>query len=429
MTRQARRGIGSSGGSEAGRAGVRHPAHLPRDGREGALGGPSGARQRSRGGRGGTRRRSPLWARLLVIVGAILVVLSGGALITSRVLIDTATSNIAQASLLGGEAAATGSAGKKIEGPLNLLLIGIDVRPDWNAGARSDTILIVHIPATHDRAYLVSIPRDWRVRIPANAETHYAGGMDKINAAFDFGYRGGGTELEKRARGFKLLAKTLHNQTGLTFNGAALIDFQGFQAVVRELGGVHMCVDQRATSIHLAYDRNGKLVPVSFDDKTHKVFNVPPGAHVVVHEKGCRDMSAELALDYARIRYGLPKTDYDRQRHQQQLIKAIAEKATSAGVVTDLGKLNRVIAAAGKAFILDTQGVPIADFLFTLKGVAANDMVVLKTNNGTYNPKKINGKDFELMSDESMAMLHAVRDGKLVEFVAAHPDVRAPKTG
>jgi LCP family protein required for cell wall assembly len=320
-----------------------------------------------------------------------------------------------------------GPTGKKIEGALNLLLVGIDVRPDWDAGARSDTIMIVHIPASHDQAYLISIPRDWRVPIPANPETNYRGGTDKINAAFEFGYRGGGTEIEKRARGFKLLARTLNKQTGITFNGAALIDFQGFQAVIRALGGVDMCIDQRASSIHYAYDRKGKIVPIKFDEASRRVFDLPPGGKVVVHEVGCRPMSAELALDYARIRYGLPKTDYDRQRHQQQLIKAIVKKATSAGVLTDLGKINRVITAAGKAFILDTQGVSITDFLFTLRGVAANDMVVLKTNQGNFAEVKINGISYQKLTAESMDMLRAARDGKLGEFVRTHPGVVASK--
>ena len=85
------------------------------------------------------------------------------------------------------------------------------------------------------------------------------------------------------------------------------------------------------------------------------------------------------ALDYARQRYGLNNGDYDRQRHQQQLIKAIAKKASSSGVLTNPIKVNSLIKAAGKAFVLDTGGVPVADFIFTLKGVAANDLVLLRT--------------------------------------------------
>ncbi len=257
--------------------------------------------------------------------------------------------------------------------------------------------------------------------IPPYPKTGFKGWTTKINAAFDEGYRGGGTELERRARGVDLLARTINKQTGIRFNGAAIIDFTGFEAVVRELGGVDMCVDQRAQSIHLAYDRNGRIVRVWFDEKNHKVRGIPPGGRPVVHEKGCRHMSAELALDFSRIRYGLKNTDYDRQRHQQQLIKAIAKKATSSGVLTDLGKLNRVIKAAGKAFVLDTQGVPVEDFLFTMRGLAASDLVMVKTNNGTFNSVTVDGQSYETLSPESMTMLGAVRDGRLADYLLAHP--------
>ena len=81
------------------------------------------------------------------------------------------------------------------------------------------------------------------------------------------------------------------------------------------------------------------------------------------HEKGCKDMEGWEALDYARQRYGLKNGDYDRQRHQQQLIKAIAKKASGSGVLTNPIKVNSLIKSAGKAFVLDTGGVPVADFL------------------------------------------------------------------
>lgn len=372
---------------------------------------------------GRRRPRDPLWARLLVIFGAVLMMGGGASAVLTRVAINQATSNITTANLIGGDAAARRPGGSTIKGPINILMVGIDVRPTGgaDAGARSDTIVILHIPASHDQGYLVSIPRDWRVPIPPYPKTGFRGWTTKINAAFDEGYRGGGTELEKRGRGVDLLAQTINKQTGITFNGAAIIDFGGFEAVVHALGGVDMCVDQRAHSIHLAHDRNGRIVRVWFDDKAKRVRGIPPGGEPLVHEKGCRRMSAQLALDYSRIRYGLKNTDYDRQRHQQQLIKAIAKKATSSGVLTDPGKLNRVISAAGKAFVLDTNNVPAQDFLFTLKGLAANDLVMVKTNGGTYNSVKVDGQSFEALSPESLAMLSAIRDGTLADFLITRP--------
>jgi len=128
------------------------------------------------------------------------------------------------------------------------------------------------------------------------------------------------------------------------------------------------------------------------------------------------------ALDYARQRYGLKNGDYDRQRHQQQLIKAMAKKASSSGVLTNPLKVKSLISAAGKAFVLDTGGVPVADFMFTLKGVAANDLVLLRTNNGTFAG---NGRGREALNAESRTMFDAVRADKLADFIIANPGVVA----
>lgn len=59
----------------------------------------------------------------------------------------------------------TGGRPGKINGAQNILLVGSDSRdPDAPVGEaskwRADTIVIMHIPSSHDRAYLVSVPRD-----------------------------------------------------------------------------------------------------------------------------------------------------------------------------------------------------------------------------------------------------------------------------
>ena len=139
--------------------------------------------------------------------------------------------------------------GVSIDGPINILLVGVDTRPDWTSGSHSDTIIIVHIPASHDRAYLVSLPRDAGVAIPADPATGYPGGYNKINAAFTFGSRNG----KGYAGGFQLLANTIKQDYGITFNGGAIIDFNGFKDIVDKLGGVNMYVDETTISIHHGY--------------------------------------------------------------------------------------------------------------------------------------------------------------------------------
>jgi LCP family protein required for cell wall assembly len=357
------------------------------------------------------KRKDPLWAKLTLIFGAILMMGSGAGIVGSKVLINSATGAVTQSDLIGGAKKSDAEGGNSLEGPIDLLLLGVDARKRWAVDdLHADTIIVLHIPASHDQAYLVSIPRDTEMVVPAFAKSRYPGGTAKATEAFFHGAQNGGGW----AGGAQLMAQTLKNATGISFDGAAIIDFNGFKSVIDALNGVHMCVDQRVKSHHMAWvdgkpewlaeaRRSGRMKPIW-------------------HEVGCKDMAGWEALDFARQRYGLTNGDYDRQRHQQQLIKAIAKKAGSSGVLTNPLKVNSLIKAAGKAFVLDTGGVPVADFMFTLKGVAANDLVLLRTNNGTFAG---NGNGRETISPLSRQMFTAVRQDRLGDFIIANPAVVA----
>ncbi|MGC3858694.1 LCP family protein [Micromonospora chersina] len=367
-------------------------------------GGPGGGKKR-------TKRKDPLWAKLTVIFGAVLMMTSGLAIVGSKAVIGQATNSIDQGNLLGDAGKTDAEGGNSLDGPIDMLLLGVDARQRWAADdVRSDTIIILHIPASHDQAYLISIPRDTEARIPAFEKSGYRGGTDKINAAFFHGAQnGGGWE-----GGAQLMAKTIKSMTGISFDGAAIINFGGFKNVIDALGTVRICVSHEVKSHHMSMV-DGKPMWNADAKKTGKSYTP------VVHKKGCREMEGWEALDYARQRYGLPNSDYDRQQNQQQLIKAMAKKATDKGMLTNPIKLNALIKAAGKAFILDTGGVPIADFIFTLKGVSGNDLVTLRTNGGTYSPNADHSK--ESLNELSMDMFRAVKNDKLADFVVSNPSV------
>ncbi|MEU7903904.1 LCP family protein [Actinoplanes sp. NPDC049118] len=358
------------------------------------------------------KKKDPLWAKLTVVLGALLMMGSGAGIVGSKLVISSATSGIEQDDLTGGGKKTKAEGGRNLDGPIDLLLMGVDARKRWAVDEiHADTIIILHIPASHDQAYLVSIPRDTEVDVPAFAKSRYAGGKAKATEAFFHGAQNGGGW----AGGAQLMSQTLKNATGISFDGAAIIDFNGFKGVIDSLDGVKMCVDQRVKSHHMVMV-DGKPMYLAEARKTGK------SQTPIYHEKGCREMEGWEALDFARQRYGLTHGDYDRQRHQQQLIKAMAKKASSSGILTNPTKITPLIKAAGKAFVLDTGGVPVADFLFTLKGVAANDLVLLRSNNGTFAG---NGSGREAITEKSRAMYRAVKQDKLADFIISNPDVVA----
>jgi LCP family protein required for cell wall assembly len=350
------------------------------------------------------RRGDPLWARLMVILGALIMMVSGGAIVGGKVLIGQVSGGIEQRNLLGN----AGAKRVAIDGPLNLLLVGVDQRPENETDLiRSDSIIIVSINAEHTQARFLSVPRDTLVKIPANPRTNFKGATDKINAAFAFGSQNKGG----REGGMELLALTIQQSIapGIKFDGGAIVDFGGFQALVEALGGVDMCIDQRVESIHVGQDKRGKFLAPS------------KGGKPVVYEPGCRRLEPWQALDYVRQRH-LPNGDYDRARHQQQFVKAMVKEAKKQGVATNPIKLQKVMSAAGKALTVDRNGLALEDWMFTLSGVIENDPVMLKTNAGHTNTVKANGEEAEQLTPESRQMFQSLVAGTLDQFVAAHPE-------
>ncbi len=330
-----------------------------------------------------------MWAKLLVGFGTALAVLATGTVVVTLLLASRYDRAVHRANLLDSSArvrpsAAAAAPPAHIVGPLNFLVLGSDARSgDTVDGERSDTIIIVHIPAGMDRAYFISVPRDLRVHIPADADLDFPGSTEKINGAFNHG--GGGVA------GFQLVSKTLTALTGLRFDGAAVIDFTGFQQVVRLLGGVDMCVDQETRSIH-----------------TNAVYHV-----------GCQHLAPWQALDYVRQRKTLPDGDFDRQRHQQQFLKAILKDAKDQGLLRDPVKLDQLVRSVGDSLIVDTNGVSLVDLVLALRGIQPFNV------DGVRIPcydEWIGGVSYELAyQDQAAALYQAIAADNLDAWAAANP--------
>ncbi|WP_431883095.1 LCP family protein [Micromonospora gifhornensis] len=268
-----------------------------------------------------------------------------------------------------------------LDGPLNYLLVGSDRRPgDTGPEQRTDTILIVHVPAGLREGYLVSVPRDLLVSIPAAAG--WPGGDDKINTAYEYG--GGGQS------GAQLLSTTLTRLTGIRFDGAALVDFAGLRSVIDLLDGVEMCVRTEVRSIH-----------------TNRVF-----------QPGCQRMDGAQALDYVRQRYDLPGGDYDRQTHQQQLLAAMLKRAGETRVRTNPVQMHQLIRAVGESLTVDTNGVPVEDLLLALRGLSTDGLRGVQVP--SY-PQTIDQVSYVLLDNGGEGLFEAVRGTRMPQWAGAHP--------
>lgn len=382
--------------------------------------GTKGSGSKGSGSKKRKRVRSPWWTKLTIALGVLFLLVSGGVYGGWTYLQGELNSSFKSTDLLGNDVQQHNS----INGPINLLLVGLDTRPDNTIGSRSDSIIIAHIPASHDSVYLVSIPRDTNAYIPPDQKTGWKGGDLKINAAFEEGSMKGGGQKG----GFELLAQTIKRDYGITFNGGGIVAFDGFSDIVNKLGGVRMYVDEKTISIHHGYLTSNpkvKAKPYVINPNTgapaHGFAHPIAGVTPVVYNVGWHNFTAYEALDYVRIRDGLVGTDYARQRHQQQFLKALITKMMNQGL-TSPTKLPGFLQSLGKAITMDWGNVSITDWLFTLKGITPNALVTIKTNDGQYDSYTGPAPDArQQLNATSQLMLQDVVHDKMAEFVAQYP--------
>ena len=196
------------------------------------------------------------------------------------------------------------------------------------AGGRSDTMLIIHLSKSRDRAYIISLPRDSLVVIPSHVsssdkKTIIPDRQGKLNSAFSYG-------------GAPLLIETVERATLIKIDHYVEISFAGFAGIVDALGGIEVCTK------------------VDIDD---------PKSHLVL-SAGVHTLDGIEALKYVRTRDFDGRGDIGRMQRQQQFMSAVLNKATSSGTLLNPFKVKNFINASLASVKLDSGLAP--DDLLTL---------------------------------------------------------------
>lgn len=326
----------------------------------------------------GKRRRG---RRILLIVLLVLALLTGGGFIAGGLYYRSVEGSIERVEAF--EDVPEASRPEKVATEAkNILILGSDTRdPENTGGSRSDTIILAHMPQGRGSAQLISIPRDTWVFVPKSKDGRHGGREAKINAAFAWG-------------GIPLTVQTVEKYTGVRIDNVAIVDFAGFQQIVDALGGVEITVEKGFTSTHSLLPGGRREFPA-----------------------GKQTMDGAMALDYARERYAFADGDFARIRHQQQVIKAILDKAASGGTLANPARLNSFLRATADAVSVD-ETFSIFD--------TATELRHLRSGNLTFitNPTKGTGRkgsESVVLDDppKVKALYDAVKRDSVPEILAA----------
>ncbi len=261
-------------------------------------------------------------------------------------------------------------------GDENFLIVGMDSRAGANAnigagdtedagGARSDTVMLVNIPASRKRVVAVSFPRDLAIS-PIRCEAwnpdsgtygpiydEKTGTMGprmvytetKLNSAFSFG-------------GPKCLVKVIQKLSGLSINRFIAIDFVGFARMVEALGGVEVCSTTPLRDYELG---------------------------TVLAHAGRQVINGATALNYVRARQVTTESngDYGRIKRQQLFLSSLLRSLISEDTLFNLNKLNNVVNMfIGDSYVDNISTKDLVELGQSLQGMAAGHITFLTVPTG-----------------------------------------------
>lgn len=185
---------------------------------------------------------------------------------------------------------------------VSILLMGVDASDTRNNAdsARTDTLMVATFSKKDKSVKLLSIPRDSYVYIPE------VGYENKINHAHVYG-------------GTKATVDTVENLLDIPIDYYMKVNFEAFISVVDAVNGI---------TLDVPYE----LSEMNSMDEQETVHLLP----------GKQKLNGEEALALARTRK--QDSDIERGKRQQQIMKAVANKATSLGSVF---KYDNLISAVG----------------------------------------------------------------------------------
>jgi LCP family protein required for cell wall assembly len=283
-------------------------------------------------------------------------------------------------------------------GDENFLIVGVDSRAGENGdmgagntqdagGARSDTVILVNIPASRKRVVAISFPRDLAITPmqcqawdsdtgkygPVYDDKAGSYGPDqvytetKLNSAYAFG-------------GPKCLVKVIQKLSGLSINRFMAIDFAGFAKMVDAMGGVEVCSTTPIQDYELG---------------------------TVLEKAGRQVLDGRTALNYVRARQVTTEVngDYGRIKRQQLFLSSLLRAMISRDVLFSMRKLNNVVNTfISDSYVDNVQTKDLVDLGQSLQGIAAGRVTFLTVPTGQTDS---DGNE-PLRADDNRALFDAI---------------------
>jgi LCP family protein required for cell wall assembly len=299
---------------------------------------------------------------------------------------------------VGGLASSNVDTGGPQTGAMNILLMGLESRTDYNGnvlpagllaamhagsvngvlhegvgGQDTNTLILIHIFAGGQKAIGFSIPRDDLVTFPQPYDGESQGKIDQayglawaqslnqtVNSSMSRDHR----YFLANEAGQAAAIATVSAVTGEHIDHFAEVNLAGFYALAQAFHGIEACVKPWDGGLNL-HDKNS-----GFNQR----------------HAGYLHLSAAQALAFVRERDNLPNGDLDRTHRQQAVLDYILWDLGHQGALTDLGQLTNLLDVA-RRYMIASGGWNLLEFAsemhaLTGKNLSLSTLPIVTTQNG-----------------------------------------------
>jgi LCP family protein required for cell wall assembly len=258
-----------------------------------------------------------------------------------------------------------------VEGAQTILLLGSDSRGSEEGedlSGRSDSMMVVHIPADHQTISVMSIMRDNWVEIPGHGE-------GKINGALSLG-------------GLPLVVQTVEGIIDTRVDHVAIIDFQGFAGMADALGGVTVANPREFTAVSGEHFDEGEITLRGAD-----------------------------ALAFVRERKAFATGDYARAANQQLFLKGLLSETLSAETLLNPFRVSELVSETSPFLSVDAGVDPwyLLSTIWQARDIRSADVHFFTSptlGTGWRGGQSVVLPDWEEMD----AVRQAIKDGTLSEY-------------
>lgn len=217
-------------------------------------------------------------------------------------------------------------------GRSNILVFGTSEDDEGHSGATlADSIMIISVNQDSYDANMVSIPRDLWVKL--NSKCPSIGTEQKINASYACALQQYNDDEHKASRAF---ADKIQEIIGTDIQYYAKVNYTVVKSIVDSLNGIDVTIN--SDDPRGIYDPATKI---KFSNGVHKI-------------------DGNTALELSRSRgafggYGFSRSNFDRERNQQAIVRGILNKSTSSGTLANPAKVLAVFGSLGDNIISNIE--------------------------------------------------------------------------